>query len=54
MSFRNGFAQRIEDIRLGSYTPKEEFDCKILPLLEFISNNLPSSFSNSEDVQSTV
>lgn len=41
MSFRNEFAKRIEDIRLGPNSPKEEYDSKTLPLFEFINNNLP-------------
>lgn len=38
MSYRNEFKKIIEDIRLEPNTPKEEFDSKILPLLQFISN----------------
>ena len=41
MSYRNEFEKIIEDIRLEPNTPKEEFDSKILPLLQFISNNVP-------------
>ena len=41
MSFRDEFARRIEDINLGKNTSKEEFDSKVTPLLQFISNNLP-------------
>ena len=41
MSYRNEFKKIIEDIRLEPNTPKEEFDSKILPLLQFISNNVP-------------
>lgn len=41
MNFRNDFAKMIEDIRLGSDTPKEEFDRIFSPLLQFINSNLP-------------
>lgn len=41
MSFRNEFAKRIKDIRLGPNLPKEEFDGIMLPLFEFIKYNLP-------------